>query len=161
MPMVSAEGKFRARARSASLCESKNGTPQVAVVFEVSDDAHKGESITWYGFLTPAAMKRTLEGLRYTGWRGNDLGDLSGIGDAECEIVVQGEEWEGRTTLKVRWVNSPWKPAAMTPDRIKALIASTRAAALDSRSATDGTPEPPPLTDADRPGPGEDDLIPF
>lgn len=160
--MLQSEGRFRAHAVSCALTLAGNGREQLAVAFEVLDGPEKGQRITWYGFLTPAALKRTFESLRFAGWTGADLSDLSGVGSRDCEIVVAAEEWGGRPQLKVRWVNPQGgfgAPAAPLPaDRLKALVEATRQAAQASRKVLVGQPEPPAHTDAD--APGEED-IPF
>lgn len=93
-----------------ALGKSKTGTPHIAVLFE--DDA--GDRITWYGYLTDKAIERTVESLQVLGWNpaasGGDIETLNGtdllVGN-QAEIVVEMEEYEGKPSPKVRWVNRP------------------------------------------------------
>lgn len=98
-------GRYTVKAIDAALCEASTGTPQVEVVFQVTEGECIGETISWFGFLTDAALPYTLRSLRFTGFEGNDLSDLESVGSQECSITVKEDTWEGETRLKVEWVN--------------------------------------------------------
>lgn len=125
-------GTYRARPVSAALGYTMNGNEQIAVTFETLDPA--GERITWYGFFTEKTSDRTLQSLRYCGWQGNDMSDFAGESlpagfDQEVDIVVEREEYKGKTYTKVAWVNNGGSMAlrnAMTPDQAKAFGAKMR-----------------------------------
>ena len=100
------KGTYKARATEAEFGFTNTGTEQVAVVFEVVEDGEfQGERIAWFGFFTEATAERTIQALRVCGWTGDDLGDLSGFDANEVELVVEHEEYQGKTTAKVKWVN--------------------------------------------------------
>jgi hypothetical protein len=126
------KGKFRARAQEWGIGEAKTGTFQVGVVFELLDQ-EPGTTITWYGALTDAALEWTMKALRNMGWQGDDVTELDGNGghlDAnEVQLVVDEEEWEGKTRTKVKFVNSMGGLAMssrVTGDKLKGFAAGLR-----------------------------------
>lgn len=97
-----AEGRHIARAQEWKLGISKNGTEQIAVLFETRE----GERIVWYGFFTERTVERTMDSMDYMGWDGVDVGSPMGLGKNEVELVVEHEQNdEGKTFARVRWVN--------------------------------------------------------
>lgn len=87
--------------------EAETGTKQCAVNFEIiGDSPHAGQTIVWFGYLTQDTVKRTLESLRYIGFKGDDI---SKINDQPLDQLVSldiGEsEYKGKVSLKVNWVN--------------------------------------------------------
>jgi len=140
-------GTYRARAKEWVLAEiGANSTTAVSIKFHF-EDPELG-SIVWDGWLTEKTFDRTIESLRYCGWEGNDLSELHGLDANDVDLVIEQEEYEGRTYPKVKWVNRAGGLAHKTPltgdkakffaaqmkDRIKALDAS-KAAAPGPRSA--------------------------
>lgn len=101
------EGTYKAKAVTAALGYTSGGSEQVAVEFEILDDDPEigGRRITWYGYFTERTFDRTIESLQYCGFRGNDLSDLSGVTTNEVQIVVTHEEYNGRISARVQWVN--------------------------------------------------------
>lgn len=105
------EGAYAGLARKATLCETKNGREQVAIEL-VSED---GEAITAFRFFGDKTGKdgktiteRTVIDLRVCGWTGDDLSDLSSVNNtAAVEFVVQHEEYQGKVSAKVAFINSP------------------------------------------------------
>lgn len=84
----------------------EKNTPGVFVMFEIVDGDCRGESISWCGWLTDNAARRTIESLRYMGWKGNDLDKLDTITANVVDLDVQPEtDREGRERLRVCWVN--------------------------------------------------------
>lgn len=121
-------GKYRGRATGSTPPHvtfgiAGTGTEQIAVNFAIlepdtdddgiqKEDEHgapiyreSGEELTWVSSFTPKTERRTLEGLQYAGWSGVDIADLSGLGSTDVELVVDHEEYEGRTRAKIQWVN--------------------------------------------------------
>lgn len=158
-------GTHRAKAKSWALIESQKGTPGVAVEFVLVDG---GEDITWDGWLSDGAFDRTLESLRYCGFKGENLEDLQGLDANEVELVIEPETYEGKTKLKVQWVNRPGGIAArskMAPDKVKSFAAQMRdriralgaepgvkrQAAPKANGGPPARQEPPPLEDKDIP----------
>jgi hypothetical protein len=115
-------GRFRARAVGGVLAESGNGNPQIAVSFDILDEAFAGSSITWYGSFSKnlgkgkkTPFQRTIETLRICGWEGDDISDLSTITKNEVSLTLDYETFEGERKLKVKWVNAPGGVAVKNP----------------------------------------------
>lgn len=161
-----ANGRYRARAKEWGLGESSTGKEQVAVAFEFTDSEYIGQGLTWYGYFTESALDITVRALRTMGWSGTDLLELSGLDTNEVELVVENEEYNGRTSAKVQFVNPIGGLALktpMTPEKQKSFAAQMREriAALDAfegrkpaakpkstvKRPADPRPEPPPISD--------------
>lgn len=125
-------GKYRAYAKGAKFDKTKaKGTDYVAVEFEIMEGPHKGETITWYGYFTEATQGRTVESLQHAGctFPGDDVTDLEGLGTTEVQIVVNHEEYQGKTSARVQWVNSMSvgpQVHQMAPDQKSAFAARLR-----------------------------------
>lgn len=138
-------GTYRAHAIEAALGETDTGKEQVAVRFSLLD--HENTEITWYGYFTEKTAPVTLKALRTAGWRGTDLMDLSDLcnpdSTPEVFLVVEHEEYEGKTSAKVRWVNGAGGLAlkkALDPNKAKVFAARMRGqiAALDAAAKQNG-----------------------
>ena len=138
-------GKYRAKPTEAGLGFTKgnedgsNKKECVAVRFEVTEGELQGEGITWYGYFTDKAVEYTMVNLRTCGWTGDDLADLSSInGSADVVIVLVEEEFNGETSLKVKYINDPnsgglMLNAPMDEAARKTVAAKMRGAAVASR----------------------------
>lgn len=108
------EGYYRAVARAvpddngtlqiAQWGKAKTGTRQVLVHFEVLDADHAGDILPWFGYFTDDTVKRTLESLRYCGWKGDDIQQLGPL-DQVVSIKVEHNTHEGKTYARVAFVN--------------------------------------------------------
>lgn len=127
-----APGTYKARAREWALGKSQNGKEQIAVLFELVGGPHDGQSITWFGYFTDATLDRTLDSLRHCGWSSDSLAELDGLDQNEVEIVVDQEEYQGKTRTKVQWVNRPSKLALK--EQLSAQEAQAFAARLRGRT---------------------------
>ena len=102
-------GRHPARAVDLQFGKAKSGTEQIGVTFEILEGPHSRELITWIGFLTDNAWERTMRALAVCGWpKGKSLDQL-GLEDLQSlvHIVVEEEEYQGKTKFKVVWVNRP------------------------------------------------------
>lgn len=144
------EGTYVAYAKGATLSESQNKkTPQVVVDFEIGAAEQAGQRVQWVGFLTDKTTERTIESLRYAGWRGADLADLSDLSREDVpavELVIAHEEYEGKTYARVQWVNRVGGRvgAALPAEQAKALSAKMRGAiaAVDAKLRGEGFAPP-------------------
>lgn len=161
---------YRAKAAQGILGETSGGKPEVAVAFNILTPDATHAQLTWHGYFTEATQDRTIESLRIAGWKGDDLTDFADGFDfpadaPEVDLVVEDEEYEGKTRTKVKWVNRAGGIAVKTPlvgEKAKAFAASMKGAfrAFDAANgkrtaskppSADKRPEPPPLSDADIP----------
>lgn len=105
------DGKHPAKVIDYGIGETKAGDPQVMVRFKLTMD---GSEINWYGSLKDGKPQEftftTLQ--KVLGMKGDDLlrlegGSGSGTLDEEktVELVIATEEWQGKTSTKVKWVN--------------------------------------------------------
>ena len=146
------EGRFKARACSWGLGYTSTGKEQVAVELKLTEEVFTGERITWYGYFTEGTQERTFESLRALGWEGDDLSNLTGLDKNEVSIVVQGEEYQGRTSLKVKFINPLGGLAlkeTMTPDQAKAFARRMKGWAVASRQAKPANAESKAKTQRD------------
>lgn len=122
---------FDAKAKTWGLgsAGTKN-TPEVAVEFEVVTPDADVRNITAHLYLTEATLERTVESLRYCGWKGDDVSDgLPGLDTNVVSLVIEDEEYEGKTYPRVQWVNKKGGLALKAPmaqDQAKAFGASLR-----------------------------------
>jgi hypothetical protein len=156
-------GTYRAKALDAKWSQSKANKDQVLVEFEIKDEgAAKGKRITWYGSLSGKAEARTIEALMHCGWDG-DFDNLRTVGEKECQIVIDNEEWEGKTRSKVKWVNrcgSSGIAAApeLAPEH-KQSLRERMAAQVAAKLEELGLPKPAEKKQERQPG--DDDGVPF
>ncbi len=166
--MAIGAGRHHVQVVGHVLGRSGTGTPHIAVLFE---DVN-GDRVTWYGYLTDAAMERTVRSLQVLGWDpmadGGRIEQLNGtqrLAGAEAEIVVEMETFEGKTQPKVKWVNEVGGGLGegMPPQEATAFSASIRAKILSAaKPKPNGQPGPaqgPVVSQAA--GPGLDDDLPF
>ena len=127
-------GKFYARAvpESVQFGRATTGTEQIAITFRILDGAvqgaETGDEITWIGALgNEKSLEITAKALRACGCE--DPGELEG--DTSCvarnvvELDVQSELYQGKPSLRVKWVNTPRRFAFK-----QALDAGSKASAL-------------------------------
>lgn len=149
-----ANGEYEATAipEESTLGESSSGTPRIEVQFYVQTPVEShGQKIIWYGYLTPAAMPRTVEALRTMGWTGNDLRNLSTIGANNVQIVIEGEEYQGKTYAKVKWVNSLGGRRVVIDPEKKLAMARALASQIKAMEAAASAPPAPAAWPAARP----------
>lgn len=116
------EGTFRALAdwQSVSMGTAEDGqNEQISVRLRVSEndphDSAVGMSILWFGnFSNQKAIEITTNALKAMGWDGTSPigepdgknGCLTGLGGTEVEMVVRHDEYNGKVSAKVRFVNA-------------------------------------------------------
>ena len=159
---------LRSKAQEWALGESESGKAYIAISFKVKDTDGEEKFVSWRGFFTEATTERTIESLRAMGFEGDDLSNLVGLDKNEVELVVEDEEYEGKTYARVQWVNKPKGPgvknqlegqklgafAAQMKQAFRAHDASNGKRVGTKPAAAPGgdpRPEPPPLSDADIP----------
>lgn len=115
MSNLLAPGKYVGIPTGAILAETSKGDPQAAIAFDLPE---VGASLNYFGFFTEKTERRTIESLRYSGWTGNDVTDLSSVGsdrNVRVELVVEIDEYNGERRNKIAWVNRPGGIQAAKP----------------------------------------------
>lgn len=98
-------GKYAARPLSFEF-GTHNDRDIVALRFRLSEGPDAGQTISYTGWMhTPASAKRVMESLEYCGWDGVSLEEMKGFGTKECELVLENEEYQGKTRVRVAFVN--------------------------------------------------------
>lgn len=104
-------GDYYARPKAWQLSETKQGKPQVEVIFEITQAcAHTGSKITWFGFFTDKTTKSTIKALDLMGFEGDEIEDLANQQPGDVDVILKIEHEEddkGVMRAKVRWVNDP------------------------------------------------------
>jgi hypothetical protein len=143
------EGTYRAKSRRAQLGMTGTGKEQVGIEWLLLDGTDR-RITSYHYFSSDKAIEISMEALRNAGFRGMDLSDLSSLTDREdtptpeCELVIVHEEYNGKTSAKVRFVNAGGGLAMANPldqSQAKAFAARMRGAiaAFDSER---GKPQP-------------------
>lgn len=106
-------GTYRARALSTSFGHTKNGKEELTIKFTVTEGEMTGEEIYGRLYFSEGCIERTKESLGHLGFGGDFLAlcadvipDASAILPGECLLVLADEEYNGKVTTKVKWINS-------------------------------------------------------
>ena len=157
MPLIKNPGRYTATAKTVDLGQSaEKGTPYVSILFE----NEQGEDLTAFLYLSDAALERTVRTLREVFGFNDDFGTVKEqVTGKRASIVVEAEEYEGKSRMKVKWINtvggSSGKPLenagsllAQLSARAKripaAAPAATRTAAPAARQVPSAKPAPAP-----------------
>jgi hypothetical protein len=102
------EGRWPVIAVQHSFGDGKSAE-QIGVLLQFLEGPGKGQTRTWYGSWSEAAIEFTLDALRALGWKGDDLRDLSTIypktGGKAAIAVLQHEFFDGKWREKIAWIN--------------------------------------------------------
>lgn len=120
------EGNYKAKKVGGAFGYSKNDKEQAAILFELVDAGeHTGAQMTWHGYFTDRTEERTLKTLKGLGVA-DDFSNIGEASDVECSLKIKHEEYEGKVSAKIAFVNfggglALAKP--MTDDQRKAFAA--------------------------------------
>ena len=153
-------------------CESSTGTAGIRLPLEITSGECKGTLCEYIGWLSHAALPRTVKTLvEVFGWDRNldTLGKLLDSGPfvgKECEITVEDEEYNGKISPKIKWLNRAGGGARMlAKDGISALVkklsAEVLAVHLDDDAPKPATRATRPKADPDLDAAPDDLPIPF
>lgn len=84
--------------------KAEGKAPKVTITFEVGG----GDTITYFGAMSPEGAEYTMKNLLRCGFKSDDLSALASEGafdGREVEIVVANEEYNGKSYTKVKWIN--------------------------------------------------------
>jgi hypothetical protein len=167
-------GKHNARAVGGVLGTTGKNSEQVGVEFVFTDDGpNAGKHITWYGYFSDKTIDRTIESLRYAGWKGTDLSDLSDLSAEDTpvvQLVLELEDTEKGPRVKVRWVNRGGSGGVAIKDKMDEGSAKSFAERMKAHvlaydqqkgTPTRAAPAKPAAPKAPAPTPGSDIDVPF
>jgi hypothetical protein len=154
-------GKYRGRAQAETYRlgqSTQKGTEYSAVEVEItSPEGFAGQTITYTGYWTEKSAQYTAKALSTMGWTGDDPSEtpMPGLGSKEVELVIEGEENNGKTYSKIRYVNAA--PTELDDQKAKSLAMKFREQIKASRNGS-----APPVQDKSAPVKGDKgDDIPF
>lgn len=85
-----------------------SGNLQIGLEFEIQENGvSTGVTVNWMASFTDNTTQRINDSLKACGWDGECVSSLAGVMDNEVEIVVEINEWNGKSYPKVAWVNRP------------------------------------------------------
>lgn len=119
-------GSFRARAIEGAAGYTANGNKQVGILFEILEGPYAGKSFQWNGYFTDNAKQATFDALFALGWDGRDFVEFAGITTNEVPVTLEEDTYEGKTRIRVGWVNRQGGVAVktrMSPAQADELIA--------------------------------------
>jgi hypothetical protein len=181
VPVKGDDGEHKIRWGRAG---NENRTRQILVYFEIVEGEHAGTVLPWWGYFTKDSAKRTVESLRFCGFKGEDLSDANNQPlNQKVQLVVEHQERDDKVYARVAWVNQHGRSAIklkdpMTNDDVMKFSAMMResVAKIDEFKGEEVTPSngqsnaAPPSPDMPRndawgeandPPPQEEDDIPF
>jgi hypothetical protein len=108
-------GIYDANVSDYGVTETKKGDPMAMIRFQYLDQDGDMHFATWYGTFTHEKSKEiSCDVLALCGYSSNNLADLAkGKGSGvlsehkKVSITLTAEEWEGKTRIKVKYVNPP------------------------------------------------------
>jgi hypothetical protein len=138
-----AEGKYEAKVTGIVLSEGKNAE-QVLIEFELTAPEVAGQNITAYRSLSDKAAEYTVKDLQTLGVSGLTDQELEAAIDKRCQIVVQHEEYDGKTRAKVKFINPLGGLSMATPlqDDKKRLLAAKMKGLFAASSKPKPAPKP-------------------
>ena len=112
----------------------KTGTRFIRVPVTITTEgAQKGKTIDWYGYLSEKTQERTIEVLETCfglNWNWENIN----FAGQEVEVVVEQEEYNGKTSFKAKWLNNPnfdRTSGGKSPEEIEAAKAEAQAKAKE------------------------------
>lgn len=130
-------GTKTARAKAARFIKAKTGSLGIEIVFEFKEPSTEGmETLNWVGWLSEKAISNTMDTLvNVLGFNGDDSVDANGVLSnpnaldwrKELSIVVELEEYNGKSYPKIKWVNNMGGSAYanIAPETIKGAIVAS------------------------------------
>lgn len=141
------EGIYIGRATAIGIETTMKGKEYVSADFDIETEDGEADTVEWRGWLTPAALERTIESLRLMGWHGDDIYELARDGALRNEVSldVRHEEYKNKVTARVSFINSKEVDLVAVEKKKQALAERIKKVAAKTK------PENPPAEDDDLP----------
>jgi hypothetical protein len=115
--------KYDATVLSAKMTESRGLKPGIWVNFAILDGSGKSlGTLSKTIWLTPTNRENARKELKTLGATDEQvttkagfqklISDLNAYLDAECSVTTEEETYEGRKTMKIKWINRRVQPAS-------------------------------------------------
>ena len=112
-------GTYKAKIQDYGLVQNQKGQPQVKVFFKFNET---GETFSWFGNLsTPVGQEITTKTLITLGATPANIdkienGLASNVLDTqkEFELVVENNEYNGKTSPRIKYINDPSRAPAQS-----------------------------------------------
>lgn len=104
------EGIYKTRCVAIGIETTQTGKDYVSADFDVETEDGEVFTVEWRGWLTEKTEDKTIKALRLMGWHGDDIfGDLVADGAMrnEVDVDVRHEEYKGKTTARIAFINGP------------------------------------------------------
>lgn len=108
-------GRFKAIVLEKAVTKNSKDNPQVEIKLDVHFTEFETTSMVYKGQLSDGAIEHTLKALVACGIQGNSVFDPVTAGQ-EVSVVVNEEEYEGKTRFKISWINKPLSLGTPIPD---------------------------------------------
>lgn len=101
-------------------------TPFIRIPLVIAEGEEEGYKLTYQAWVSDSAAKRTIDNLKEVfEWNGDVVSLAKQIDNGpfvgrECSIVIEEEQYKGKTRVVVKWLNSP-SAADKTVDANRAL----------------------------------------
>ena len=149
-------GTHEVEVTGAGLTESQGGTPGIIVYFK--NEHGDMDTTMWVTEKTAVFVSKNLTTLGFdTSLLGGDdwLSQLENVGATikgnRVKIVCDEETYQGKTEVKVKWINDATRVAAGSSKQRLAALLSGKPAGLVSAPRRQEPPPSAPLTDDDLP----------
>jgi hypothetical protein len=93
-------GRFRGRATKWGPTKSANGTPKIAVEFELLEGPDANKHITFFGGIQGGGFEFTTKVLLAAGWDG-EAAPGQGELPNEVTLVIEHREWDGKVKAEI------------------------------------------------------------
>jgi hypothetical protein len=121
MPLIKSVGTFKCIVQTPKtgwFDQTSKGTKYIKIVCQVDDPAshEHGNSIVWNGYLSIKAIDGTEKQLVKAfgdDWTWAKI-PFSGM---QCEVVTEEEEYNGKKSIKAKYINAPGKSANPQSER--------------------------------------------
>lgn len=139
MGNLAPEGIYEAPAVAVGIETTMKGDDYVSADFEVTDENGESYKVPWRGWLTEKTEDKTIAALRLMGWYGDDI--YAGLAQEGAlrnvvKLDVKHEEYKGKVTARVAFINGPDPDPVATEKKREAKRERLRKKALLTKPAT-------------------------